>query len=142
MYISHGPSEIMQLRACLPALLQLSLEPTQDVDKGQPALPRRADVRAAHPTHHPEALRRHRGSPPARVGAPTAALGEGERGCSAVRLRDVGVLFGEDAYDAGGDFVVDDRLVVFSDDVDSEFLYLVLGSAMRWGANWGNLQRC
>jgi hypothetical protein len=40
---------------------------------------------------------------------------------------DVGVLFGEDAYDAGGDFVVDDRLVVLSDDVDSELLYLALG---------------
>jgi hypothetical protein len=36
---------------------------------------------------------------------------------------DVGILFGEDGYDAGGDFVVDDRLVVLSHDVDSEFLY-------------------
>jgi hypothetical protein len=36
---------------------------------------------------------------------------------------DVGVLFGENGYDAGGDFVVDDRLVVLSHDVDSEFLY-------------------
>jgi hypothetical protein len=40
---------------------------------------------------------------------------------------DVGVLFGEDTYDAGGDFVVDDRLVVLSDDVDSEFLHLFWG---------------
>jgi hypothetical protein len=36
---------------------------------------------------------------------------------------DVGVLFVEDGYDAGGDFVVDDRLVVLSHDVHSEFLY-------------------
>ena len=33
----------------------------------------------------------------------------------------------KNAYDASGEFVVHDRLVVFSDDVDSEFLYLVLG---------------
>jgi preprotein translocase subunit SecG len=35
---------------------------------------------------------------------------------------DVGLLFGEDAYDAGGDFVVDDRLIVFGNNVDCEFL--------------------
>jgi hypothetical protein len=35
---------------------------------------------------------------------------------------DVGGLFGEDAYDAGGDFVVGDHFVVFSNSVDSEFL--------------------
>ena len=34
---------------------------------------------------------------------------------------DVGVLV-EDAYDAGGDFVVDDGFVVFAYDVDTEFL--------------------
>jgi hypothetical protein len=75
MYISHGPSKIMQLRARLPALLQLALEPTQDMIEGQPALPRGADVRAAHPSHHSEAPQRHRGSPLIR-----AAPGEGERG--------------------------------------------------------------
>ena len=36
---------------------------------------------------------------------------------------DVGVVFGEDGYDAGGDFVADDLLAVLSHDVDSEFLY-------------------
>jgi hypothetical protein len=37
------------------------------------------------------------------------------------RLR--GMLFGKDAYDAGGDFVMDDRLVIFSNaEIDSEFL--------------------
>jgi hypothetical protein len=30
--------------------------------------------------------------------------------------------FGEYAHDGGGDFVVDDSLVVFADDVDSEYL--------------------
>ena len=35
---------------------------------------------------------------------------------------DLGVLFVEDADDARGDFVVDDRFVVFADDVDAEFL--------------------
>jgi hypothetical protein len=35
---------------------------------------------------------------------------------------DVGVLFGENADDAGGDFVVDYSLVVLAYDVDSEFL--------------------
>jgi hypothetical protein len=35
---------------------------------------------------------------------------------------DVGVLIGEDAYDTGGDFVMDDGLVVFAYDIDTEFL--------------------
>jgi hypothetical protein len=35
------------------------------------------------------------------------------------------VLLGEDAYDAGGDFVVGDRLVVFSDNIDPEFMLQV-----------------
>jgi hypothetical protein len=34
----------------------------------------------------------------------------------------VSVLVGEDADDVGGNFVVDDRLVVLAYDVDSEFL--------------------
>lgn len=33
-----------------------------------------------------------------------------------------GVLFGKDACDAGGDFVMNDRLVVFSNEIDSKFL--------------------
>jgi len=33
-----------------------------------------------------------------------------------------GILFGEAANDAGGDFVVGGRLVVFSGNIDSEFL--------------------
>ena len=45
------------------------------------------DVRAAHAAHPSEALRRHQGSPPARIGAPNATLGEGERGGSAVCVR-------------------------------------------------------
>jgi hypothetical protein len=32
------------------------------------------------------------------------------------------VLVSEDAYDASGDFVVDDSFVVFSDDINAEFL--------------------
>jgi hypothetical protein len=32
------------------------------------------------------------------------------------------VLFGEDAHDLGGDFVVNDGLVVLADDVNTEFL--------------------
>jgi hypothetical protein len=36
---------------------------------------------------------------------------------------DLGVWFGEDGYYTDGDFVVDDRLVVLSHDVDFEFLY-------------------
>jgi hypothetical protein len=34
----------------------------------------------------------------------------------------VGVMFRENAYDAGGCFVVDDRFVVCAYNVDSEFL--------------------
>ena len=32
------------------------------------------------------------------------------------------ILLEKDADDSGGDFVVDDGLVVFADDVDTEFL--------------------
>jgi hypothetical protein len=35
---------------------------------------------------------------------------------------DVGVLIGEDMYDAGGDFVVNDGLLVFAHDIDAGFL--------------------
>jgi hypothetical protein len=34
---------------------------------------------------------------------------------------DVRVLIGEDAYDTGGDCVMDDGLVVFAYDIDTEF---------------------
>jgi hypothetical protein len=47
-----------------------------------------------------------------------------------VRFRascDLGICFGKDADDASCDFVVDDRLVVFSYDVDSEFLLKRVG---------------
>jgi hypothetical protein len=43
------------------------------------------------------------------------------------------VLFGEDAYDASSDLVVDYRLVIFSYDVDSEFLYDVDKEYVRDG---------
>jgi hypothetical protein len=36
-----------------------------------------------------------------------------------------GILFGEAAGDAGGDFVVGGRLVVFSGNIDSKFLLRV-----------------
>jgi hypothetical protein len=43
-------------------------------------------------------------------------------GVDAVRRgRDVGVLFGEDADDAGGNFAVDYGLVVFAYDIDTAF---------------------
>jgi hypothetical protein len=35
---------------------------------------------------------------------------------------DVGVLIGEDVYDAGGDFVVNDGLLVFAHGIDTGFL--------------------
>jgi hypothetical protein len=35
---------------------------------------------------------------------------------------EVGVLLGEVADNAGGNFVLDDRFVVFANNVDSEFL--------------------
>jgi hypothetical protein len=92
----------MQLRACFPALLQLALGPTQDMVKGQLALPKGADAHAV-------------------VGVLMLLLELvlvllGTSG-------DVGILLGEDAYDACGDIVVYDRLVVLCDNVDSEFLY-------------------
>ena len=37
-----------------------------------------------------------------------------------------GILFGEAANDAGGDFVVGGRLVVFSGNIDAEFLLRVI----------------
>jgi hypothetical protein len=44
MYIMHRPSNIMQLRAHLPTLLQLPLQPTKNMIERQPALPRRSDA--------------------------------------------------------------------------------------------------
>jgi hypothetical protein len=35
---------------------------------------------------------------------------------------DVGVLIGEDAFEVGGDFVVDDGPAFFADNIDTEFL--------------------
>jgi hypothetical protein len=35
---------------------------------------------------------------------------------------DLRVLIGEDAHDTGGDFVMDDGLVVFAYNIDTEFL--------------------
>ena len=46
-----------------------------------------------------------------------------------------GVMFGEDENDMGSDFVVDDRLFVFCDSVNSEFLlqmrYVVNGRSKQ-----------
>jgi hypothetical protein len=39
---------------------------------------------------------------------------------------DVRVLIGEDTYDTGGDFVIDNGLVVFAYDIDAEFLIVGL----------------
>jgi hypothetical protein len=46
-----------------------------------------------------------------------------------------GIMFGEDEDDTGSDFVVDDRLFVFCDGIDSEFLlqmrYVVNGRSKQ-----------
>jgi hypothetical protein len=92
MNIINRPRKIMQLRARLPTLLQLALQPTQNMVEREAALvvcwSWRCWCRSA----------RRR------------------LGCFVLRTRIRNI------YDAGGDFVMDDGLVVFADNVDSTFL--------------------
>jgi hypothetical protein len=97
---------------------------------------RGSDAPAPHNPHPTKTLRLHQGSPTCII----QALREG----GLVRTRvlcvllmvmvlelllillsasgDVGVLIGEDVYDTGGDFVVNDGLLVFAHDIDAGFL--------------------
>lgn len=69
----------MQLRAHLPTLLQLALQPTKDVVERQPALPKGLHALTAHAA---QALRLNRG-PPRNIVTP--ALHQREQG-GAIRL--------------------------------------------------------
>ena len=135
----------VQLRTRLPALLELALETAQDVVERQPALPRDTHV-PAHTAHPLEALRlqcwpplRTHGS----VRAPLTIPDEVEcavtgpwliwhaphvtLGALLLRLR-LGALRGlrvelrEDAHDASSDLMVNNGLIVLTDDIDAEFL--------------------
>jgi hypothetical protein len=51
MNIIRSPSKVVQLRTRLPTLLQLPLEPTMNMIKRQPTLPRRSHAPTAHTSH-------------------------------------------------------------------------------------------
>jgi hypothetical protein len=168
VYIIRRPREIMQRGPCLSTLLQLPLQPTQNMIKDQTALPGGSNARTPHPSRLTQTLRLYGLYPH----APTTTLRERpERERSApVRLRKTahalrwrgrrradrlvgppmllgvqlllslllrllwvlfsvggyeGILFGEAADDTGGDFEVGGRLVVFSGNIESEFLLRV-----------------
>lgn len=169
MYIIHRPREIIQRGHHLSTLLQLPLQPIQNMIKDQTALPEGSNARTPHPSRLTQILRLHGLS----LHATTTTLRERhERERSApVHLRRTahalrwrgrrranrlvgppmllgvqlllsllllmllwvlcsvggyeGILFGEAADDTGGDFEVGGRLVVFSGNIDSEFLLRV-----------------
>ena len=133
--LREAAAERVQLRARLAALLELALEAAEDVVERERVLSRRTGGPA---THAADAGHLLSGTGPAEecVGIIRALGGllvllmllvgvsavEGGRG----RLVLLGpgsrccVLGREDADDAGGDFVVHDRLVVFAHNVDTE----------------------
>lgn len=145
VYIIHRPRETMQRASRLSTLLQLPSQPTQNMIKDPIALPGGSNTRTPHPSCLTQTLRLHGLSPH----APTTTLRKRERSAPvhlrrtahALRWRGrrranrlvgppmlLGVqllLFGEAADDTGGDFVVGGRLVVFSGNINSEFLLQV-----------------
>lgn len=137
MDVTHRARQRMQLRTSLARLLELALETIQDMVECEATLSRRSHV-AAHAAHPGEGLLLHRWSSLRLSGAWTLRACKIECAAATIRLgREIsewwvlmlfgargglGVLFGEDTDDAGGDFVVDNGLVVFPDDVNTEFL--------------------
>lgn len=138
MNLVHSTGQGMKLGAGVPALLELALEPCEDVIERKPALAWRSHV-PAHASHADEALGHRRAT-----GARCTIRGSGllpceakatTRGClpcdGAVTRRvllrlcsrgGLGILLVRYAEDTGGDFVVNYCFVVLADDVDSEFL--------------------
>jgi len=134
----------MELSTGLATFLKFTLETAEDVVESETTLTGWAHA-AAHATHADEPLRLHRRTTLAANGWSLAV--EVERvtwtsggGHVLVVTREgitgwilgelllfrmgsgLGVLLVEDAEDTGSDLVVDDSLVVFTDDVDTEFL--------------------
>jgi hypothetical protein len=75
VYIIHRPREIMKRGLCLSTLVQLPLQPTQNIIKDQTGLPGGSNARTAHPSCLNRTPRLHGLSPH----APTTTLREGER---------------------------------------------------------------
>ena len=75
MYIIHRPREIIQRGPHLSTLLQLPLQPTQNMIKDQTALPDGSNARTPHPSRLTQTLRLYGLSPH----APTTNLRERER---------------------------------------------------------------
>lgn len=97
MDIVHCAHEGMQFCAHLTTLLGLLLQPIQDMIKCKMALPKRSDV------------------PAAQVLLKLVLVLLGTSGY-------LGVLVGKVTHDAGGDFVMDNCLVIFAYDIDPELL--------------------
>jgi hypothetical protein len=154
VYIIHRPRETMQRASRLSTLLQLPSQPTQNMIKDPIALPVGSNARTPHPSRLTRTLRLHGLSPHAPTTTlrerERSAPVHLRRTAHALRWRGrrranrlVGppmllgvqlllsllllllVLFGEAADDMGGDFVVGGRLVVFSGNINSEFLLRV-----------------
>lgn len=137
MDVTHRARQRMELRTSLARLLKLALQTIQDMVEREATLSRRSHV-AAHATHPGEGLLLHRWSSLILSRTWTLRACKVECAAAAIRLRreiskwwvlmlfgargGLRVLFGEDTDDAGGDFMVDDGLVVFPDDINAEFL--------------------
>ncbi len=144
MDVRETTAQRVKLRTRLPALLKLALQAAQYVVEREPALPGDTHV-PAHTAHPLEALSLQCW-PPLRTNGPVGAAlpidkvkcaisGAGlirhaphvALGALLLRLR-LGALrclrveLREDAHDPSSNLVVDDGLVVFADDIDTEFL--------------------
>jgi hypothetical protein len=136
VYIVHGTRQRMKLGTGLAAFLKLALKAVQDMVEGEAALAGLAHI-SAHTTDPSEALLLHgrtaggrglvarKGKPGAAVGGASLGMRRGNKGRILMLLGScggLGVFLREDADNAGGDFMVDDGLVIFAHDVDTKFL--------------------
>ena len=137
----HHAREGVKIRSSLSGLLELALKKGKDIVEGEAALAGGAHV-TAHAVESAEALPLHDASALRLTGSalcsskvecgiggggcgrsPSGETNHGRIGlmlpCAGCGLR---ILLRDDADDACGDLVVDDRLVVFTHDINAEFL--------------------
>ena len=157
----HRAVQRVELSASLATFLKFTLEAAKDVVESKTTLARWAHA-ATHPTHPDEPLRLHRRA--ALTANSRTLTAEVERvtrtGCGVhvlvvtregvtgwilgelLLLRmggSLSVLVVENAEDTGGDLVVNNGLVVFTDNVDAELLIKCCVAAHDVGSGWKRL---
>lgn len=137
MNVVHGIAKSMEVVTCLPTLLQLPLQSAKDVIERNIAFPR-GSCWSTQTTHSQP--RGWHCSSPLRTTSPvgTGLVGKAERtsaahaSCGGVETEAgtlsfcpcgvLRILLSENAYHPGSDFVMNDRLVIFANDVNTKFL--------------------